>query len=423
MTKIEIKMFPASYGDSFLVRCFDETTTNILIDMGFKSTYKDHIKNELKRINEQGEDLHLLVFTHIDRDHIQGGLQFIEENGSVTSPEIIQVNEIWHNSYRHLQFDKKIQNVNQSDEEIEEKLNQIIKKGYGRERGVRETSEIGYKQGSTLASLLYEKGYEEIWNKNFNHKAVMISNEFSEKPISINREVKITLLSPDMEKLKRLDYEWKQKLVELGFKDQVYSNSIMDDAFEVYNANLRGGNKKSRRINKVSGRKINVEEAAEQRFEPDNTAINGSSISFILEFQDKRILFLGDSHTDIIEKNIEMILKETKRERLLFDAVKISHHGSKHNTSPTLLQLIESSRYIISTNGKGTGFSHPDLETISRILLSKTEFKKELIFNFKPIHLFDFLSNQTMKDKYNYDIYYKNEFSQSAIGTFTNIII
>ncbi|MFS0557715.1 hypothetical protein [Brevibacillus sp. 179-C9.3 HS] len=46
MESIKIEMFPASYGDSFLVSSGDGDTgrTNILIDSGFKSTYEEYIR-------------------------------------------------------------------------------------------------------------------------------------------------------------------------------------------------------------------------------------------------------------------------------------------------------------------------------------------------------------------------------------------
>jgi hypothetical protein len=51
---------------------------------------------------------------------------------------------------------------------------------------------------------------------------------------------------------------------------------------------------------------------------------------------------------------------------LSIDAVKVAHHGSKHNTSETLLKLIKSHTYLISTNGDQ--FEHPDKECIARII-------------------------------------------------------
>src|SRR4051794_37805507 len=101
-------MFPASYGDSFLVTCHGgeiSQNTNILIDMWFMSTYNNSIKKELIKIDALGESISLLVFTHIDDDHILGGVKLLEENGMADSPKIIKIQEVWHNSYRHLQFD------------------------------------------------------------------------------------------------------------------------------------------------------------------------------------------------------------------------------------------------------------------------------------------------------------------------------
>ena len=49
----------------------------------------------------------MLVVTHIDNDHIGGIIELLKENGSNENPHIIEIRNIWHNSYRHLQFDKK----------------------------------------------------------------------------------------------------------------------------------------------------------------------------------------------------------------------------------------------------------------------------------------------------------------------------
>jgi beta-lactamase superfamily II metal-dependent hydrolase len=425
MGKLEIKMFPASYGDSFLVSCHGKKKTNILIDMGFKSTYDNVIKKELVNLNQLGEKISLLVFTHIDEDHILGGIKFLEENGHADSPNIIEVEEVWHNSYRHLQFDKK-NNLEEGelDESSLEVLSKIIGQGHGREHGVRSLTDISFLQGSTLASLLLKNGYSHRWNKSFNHKAVKVSIDSEElKTVTINEEVKLTLISPDSEKLDALDKAWRNKLIELGFKDKIYSNNIVDDAFEIYMANMNNRKNVARRLSQISGKELDFEAIANQKFEPDKKEINGSSISFILEFENKKILFLGDSHSDTVEKYLLALLSKTKKEKLYFDAVKISHHGSKHNTSKELLNLIEADKYLISTNGKGKNFKHPDLETLLRIITSKTEKKKLILFNYKPIHLYDQINNQEMKQKYNYELEFTNDLSMSITNEITYIRI
>lgn len=46
---IEIKMFPASYGDSFLISCIGDTNTHIMVDMGFSTTYDNYISKEIQK--------------------------------------------------------------------------------------------------------------------------------------------------------------------------------------------------------------------------------------------------------------------------------------------------------------------------------------------------------------------------------------
>ncbi|MBP5229207.1 MAG: MBL fold metallo-hydrolase [Bacteroidales bacterium] len=92
---------------------------------------------------------------------------------------------------------------------------------------------------------------------------------------------------------------------------------------------------------------------------------NDASIAFILQTNDKKnYLFLGDA-------NIATILSAIKgldgfEHPIHCEWVKLSHHGSKNNFKPELLQEIEAENYIISTDG--TRYGHPDKEPISWII-------------------------------------------------------
>ena len=59
----------------------------------------------------------------------------------------------------------------------------------------------------------------------------------------------------------------------------------------------------------------------------------------------------------------------SKQNKLKVDIVKVSHHGSKDNTSNELLELIECNKFLISTDGKQHG--HPDKEALARIICSQ----------------------------------------------------
>ncbi len=64
--------------------------------------------------------------------------------------------------------------------------------------------------------------------------------------------------------------------------------------------------------------------------------------------------------------SIEKRLDELDEDKLTVDAIKVSHHGGKKNTSASLLNLINAQRFLISTNGGYYG--HPDPETVARII-------------------------------------------------------
>lgn len=114
----------------------------------------------------------------------------------------------------------------------------------------------------------------------------------------------------------------------------------------------------------VTGSIIDVDcsmDLEEPKHASSSDTVNSSSISFILSYQGKRALFLSDSLPEHINKSLSS--KQT------FDVVKVSHHGSKHNTSMALLGNIDCNNFIISTNGPSS-YGHPHSETIVRIIRS-----------------------------------------------------
>jgi beta-lactamase superfamily II metal-dependent hydrolase len=104
--------------------------------------------------------------------------------------------------------------------------------------------------------------------------------------------------------------------------------------------------------------------------------INRSSLVLAIEYQNKKILMLGDTHAEVVEK-IFIDHNKANRHFFKFDLVKLSHHGSKHNTSSNLLRLIDCHDYYISTNGAVYG--HPDSEVIK--ILSDRAVEINCCFN------------------------------------------
>lgn len=106
------------------------------------------------------------------------------------------------------------------------------------------------------------------------------------------------------------------------------------------------------------------------------TPENDASMAFLLQTNEgENLLLLGDANIDAVMSS----LKHLKVVELPMKCswVKISHHGSKNNFRPKLLEMIDADNYIISTNGMK--FGHPDKEVIAW-LVAKTNAK--LWFNY-----------------------------------------
>jgi beta-lactamase superfamily II metal-dependent hydrolase len=71
------------------------------------------------------------------------------------------------------------------------------------------------------------------------------------------------------------------------------------------------------------------------------------------------MLFLGDAHDQVVADNIRT-LGYSDTNKLKLDLVKISHHGSQHNTSSETLSL-DSPCYVISTDGSKHGLPNKGL--------------------------------------------------------------
>ncbi len=377
-------MFPAKNGDAFLVSCYGESNVNILIDLAYSHTYRNYVRPVLRKMKENNESLELMVVTHIDKDHIAGAISFLEENGNSEAPNVIKVKEIWHNSYRHLSISQQ------------RKVDYI-------ERDSDNRVPVSGKQGSRLAGHIYLNGYN--WNGLYNGNAV----SYKKSPISLgNGEVKLTVLSPTDIELKDLERVWSKELHRTFPGVPLTSDKCFDDAVEYVSEYLKPKGFENYRKNiSTTG---SLRKLSESKFFEDSDEINASSITFILEHQGNRMLFLGDCPPSIIIRQLRSLHSDTELP-IYFDLIKISHHGSQFNTNLDLLNMIDSRKYLISTNGSGHG--HPDVETLARIVARESNFTRCLYFSY-PTPAATSFNRDEWKNEYKYEIYFPN-FEESVI--------
>jgi len=381
---IIIKIFPALNGDSILL---DLSNNLFLIDGGYVNTFSDYLCDELKRKSEEGKRISHLIVTHIDSDHISGIVSLLEKN---TNSEIINIENIWHNSYRHIK--DLSDNLSLKDFDGKTDLKALSGKSYLKEV-IEGRHEISAEQGSALSALILKGNYK--WNSEFAGKAVSINNLDT---ISVDKKTRIKILSPNNQKLSKLKRLWNKELYKKGYKISE-DDSNYDDAFDFLIAQEK--EKKVLFKKDISNRDIDVVELSNVEIMEDTSVTNGSSISFVIEKDNKKLLFLADSHPSVILEGLKIHYSDEEFP-IEFDIIKLSHHGSITNTSRELLEVIDSKNYLISSDG--SKFGHPDIETIARIINRKSAFTRNLHFNYPPKFI-DEINDASLKDKYLFEIY------------------
>lgn len=387
---IKIKSYPAKNGDCFLIN-FGETEEkkNILIDCGYVDTFKNYLKNDLIKISESGGTIEKLILTHIDADHIQGAIRLLKDNNA---KKIITIKDVWHNTYRHL----REQNEGELDIKQERILQQIIRRGYLQNENKRGEQGISAEQGTTVGALLLQGKYS--WNSDFNNQAVCVEQQ---SKVALTSDTSIYLLSPNKQKLEKLKKLWSDELKRYGANFNIGNSQLYDDAFEM----LLSWEKEKAKValKQISTTKETLEELLKTPFNEDDTATNGSSIAFVLQVQNKKMLFLADAHPGLIVHSLNELQKEGT---IIFDLIKVAHHGSYGNISRELLNKIDSERYLISTNGQKN--NHPDKETIAHIVTRRADFHRKLYFNYITANS-KYFDRKDWMEKYNYSIHYLDQ--------------
>lgn len=400
MIETKIHMLQAGSGDCLLVQIEPQTEKeiNILIDCGYayRATIKDTLQKTIE--NSYSKRIHRFIITHYDADHIQGALTLIKENGAAKNPKMFPIDQVWLNTFRHLQFSKR---TNENGTNSEGLVDELIKK----DNLVNEIDYVGEKsarQASMLGKELLINSYD--WNSDFNGNAASAEGF---PVIDITSDISIQLLTPSTQRLKDLEQDFIDFLMTKGITPS--DDTILDDAFELY-CKTEGKSTTALVGEKTASKKLINKESIEYYSKgntdtPDSDAANGSSVSFVLKTKNERMLFLGDAFSEDVTDSLKQIYNQKEKTPLYFDAIKVSHHGSYNNCSPELFATIDSKKFMFSTNAKSHG--HPDMETIASIINRKLPTgitKRSLVFNYPDIlHLKDY-KNDDLKDTFNYEI-------------------
>ncbi len=90
---LQLKIFQVRCGDAIRICYGDSMDYNIFIDAGYLKSYLKTIKKEINELKSTSK-IHLWILTHIDRDHINGAIAFLND-GSFNHKDILQ--DMWFN--------------------------------------------------------------------------------------------------------------------------------------------------------------------------------------------------------------------------------------------------------------------------------------------------------------------------------------
>lgn len=352
-------MYPAKNGDAFLV---DVGGTYILIDGGFASTYQDFIATDLAQLAKAGSRLDLVVCTHIDADHIGGLLEFFSLNGA-SAKRGIEVDAVWHNSLRSLPA-----STAEPDGLHDRMVLEAIRRRGFQGDATSSPNPISARQGSSLAKLLRQFGY--TWNAGDGSSCISEGGI----PVSLSHNVSVQVIGPKAARLEELRDLWLREVRKLGYKGSSQPSDLIDDAYEMWCATAPPPS-----VHQATPIAANSRLRLADIYKPDVSIPNGSSIALIILTGKTRLLFLGDAWAeDVVDSLKALQLTATP---IIFDAIKVSHHGSLHNTSVELLSIADSPCFLISSDG--SRHEHPDFEVMAEIVDRPASFKRHLFFNYE----------------------------------------
>lgn len=200
----------------------------------------------------------------------------------------------------------------------------------------------GVAEGVGLASVLGSAARGLPWNQAFDGQDVVVPDAlFLEVPRKRGYP-RISVLSPTRQTLDALYRVWAKELPKVKVRPEPEPLVVERGA-------------------------LDVPALAARSTAVDRAPANGSSIAFLLEHRGAAALLTADAFPTVLAPALKALAAH--RGIALpwkLDLVKLSHHGSRANTTTDLMHVVRATDTLVSTNG--AIFGHPDAEGIARVV-------------------------------------------------------
>ena len=353
--RYKFKTFNVGVGDCItLLLKNNDKEVHILVDCG---NYTKEVDDYITHVFRNHIDY--LIVTHIDNDHINGLIQMLSSKPNLT------ITHILYNCYQRTSDDLQ---------EWDEKMIENVTCVYGHLPVVVDMLEgkINANASKTLAELILGN---ENWKKAWRRDYITADSSNIDLEDAMGR---IVFLSPTKEALNVLDKEYRslfwKKLYKLKKLDYNKEETIYEALMRIMEA------EHSESSEKAVSQKVLDENALVYYADEELGALspaNEASIAFVWEHKGHRILFMGDADPQQVAGKLGVLYKDQPKP-ILFDAIKVSHHGSAHSTSKELVKVADSEHYLV-TEGANARLSYHALARIARDHLKGLRFGLDCI--------------------------------------------
>lgn len=317
---LKLRVVQARYGDSLILEnTVDGQARYILIDGGPNQVYGPYLRAELKQIAAAGGKLDLVVLSHIDNDHVLGLLEFMDElrkEKRAGQPLFIGIDAMWHNGFSKILPTELAPVADQTEKQVA-----VTPLPDPKAPPAQQPTSYGVEQGHDLQLADVELGIPR--NAGFTDGRITLETVSNPQAVA---GLKLWIIGPPQKNLERLRQTWVKWLMRENLAFAPGEKPVAP---------------------------------------PDDSVNNLSSIMFLVDDGQRRILLTGDALADNVLEGLEYTkLIPTPGGTIHVDIFKLPHHASIRNNTRELFARVQADTYVLCANGKYDNPDYPTLELL-----------------------------------------------------------
>jgi beta-lactamase superfamily II metal-dependent hydrolase len=361
-----LDVLPAHKGDCLMLHYGSKKDPHlILIDGGPADVYRPQLAPRLARVHAARDldekarlPVDVVLVSHIDDDHIRGILELTKDQLGNNPDLPLKVGSLWHNSFDDLLSktpEELLSGFGAASFTASASRNSAFDGVETEKEEERQAVDVlaSISQGRQLRddreALEQNSNPRREWRLNHKFKEELILATASSKPVTLDGDLKITVVGPMKPELAALQKAHDKWLREQKKKGKKKSAEAMLAAFA------------------------------------DKSVPNLSSIVVLAELGGKSMLLTGDARGDRILDGLELARLVKKGGKLSVDILKVPHHGSSNNMETGFFKRVVAEHYVFSGDGQ---HGNPERETLEMLLKARgvdAKYNIHLTYSLKTI--------------------------------------